>query len=199
MVRIRTSKLRRIFQTSAICLVLAAFGVSAVGLPMPALVLNPTGAAYPCAAHGCGCHSAEQCWRRCCCHTPAQRLAWAKQNNVTVPAEWLPAPAVAAATTPASAKRSCCQQRACCEQSPAEKSAPEAKSPASEQLVWYSAIAARQCQGQGNLWAVVGAALPPPVQISWAHEWPFVAQAATLSQVAAGEPARPAIPPPRAA
>jgi len=199
MVRVRTSKLRRSIRTGAVWLVLVAFGVSAVGLPMPTLVLNTTGAAYPCAAHGCGCHSAENCWRNCCCHTPAQRLAWAKRNKVTVPAEWLPAPTVATATAPTSAKRSCCQQRSCCEERNAQTSAPEANPAPSETLVWYSTIAASQCQGLGNLWAVVGASLPPPIQISWAAEWPLVTQAATLYQVASGEPAQPPIPPPRGA
>ncbi|MBS0209858.1 MAG: hypothetical protein JSS27_12995 [Planctomycetes bacterium] len=191
--------MRHSIRTGAVWLVLAAFGAAAVGLPMPSLVLNPTGEAYPCAAHGCGCHSAENCWRNCCCHTPAQRLAWAKRNNVIVPPEWLPAPIVAAVSMPASAKQSCCQQRSSCEQRGAQTSSPEAQPASSETLVWYSAIAARQCQGQGNLWAVVGASLPPPIQISWAAEWPLVAQAATLYQVASGEPAQPPIPPPRRA
>jgi len=37
----------------------------------------------------CGCATAEQCFASCCCHTPAQRLAWARAHRV--------APAVVAA------------------------------------------------------------------------------------------------------
>ncbi len=28
---------------------------------------------FPCAHHGCGCETAEQCRLRCCCHPPAAR------------------------------------------------------------------------------------------------------------------------------
>jgi hypothetical protein len=40
---------------------------------------------FPCENCRCGCLSAEQCWRNCCCHSVAQRLAWAEQEGVTPP------------------------------------------------------------------------------------------------------------------
>ena len=30
----------------------------------------------------CGCASAEQCFTNCCCHTPAETLAWAKARGI---------------------------------------------------------------------------------------------------------------------
>lgn len=37
---------------------------------------------FPCRDKPCGCVSAEQCFKKCCCHTPAQLLAWAKRNDL---------------------------------------------------------------------------------------------------------------------
>ena len=42
---------------------------------------------FPCQHHGCGCRTAEQCWKKCCCMTHAQKVAWAKRNQVIPPAE----------------------------------------------------------------------------------------------------------------
>ena len=40
---------------------------------------------FPCQNRPCGCQSAAQCWRKCCCFTDTQKVAWAKANNVKVP------------------------------------------------------------------------------------------------------------------
>ncbi len=40
---------------------------------------------YPCESCACGCASAHECWTACCCHSPAERLAWAIRNSVTPP------------------------------------------------------------------------------------------------------------------
>ncbi|MDQ3331360.1 MAG: hypothetical protein M3552_12015 [Planctomycetota bacterium] len=45
-----------------------------------------SGGAFPCQGHGCGCQSANDCWFGCCCMSPAQRLAWAKANQIEPPA-----------------------------------------------------------------------------------------------------------------
>ena len=37
---------------------------------------------FPCRDKPCGCVSAEQCFKKCCCHTPAQLLAWARRHDV---------------------------------------------------------------------------------------------------------------------
>ncbi len=40
---------------------------------------------YPCELCGCGCSSADQCWRQCCCFSLAERLAWAEREGVEPP------------------------------------------------------------------------------------------------------------------
>jgi hypothetical protein len=38
--------------------------------------------AFPCMDKPCGCATAEQCFTSCCCHTPAESLAWARAHDV---------------------------------------------------------------------------------------------------------------------
>lgn len=40
---------------------------------------------FPCAQRVCGCQSAEQCWRKCCCFTDAEKVAWADTHGVELP------------------------------------------------------------------------------------------------------------------
>jgi hypothetical protein len=40
---------------------------------------------YPCMDRPCGCASAQQCWKKCCCFTNQQKIAWAKRAGVKVP------------------------------------------------------------------------------------------------------------------
>lgn len=40
---------------------------------------------FPCQNRPCGCRSAAQCWKKCCCFTDEQKLAWAKRNGVKAP------------------------------------------------------------------------------------------------------------------
>ena len=70
------------------------------GLPLPvdafsASSIAPSGVAsermaakdrtkpFPCMNKPCGCLSAKQCFQKCCCHTPAETLAWAEQNDLS--------------------------------------------------------------------------------------------------------------------
>jgi hypothetical protein len=72
---------------SWICALLASgYAFAAAGIPLPVVSSNKSNELFPCATSGCGCDSAERCWRSCCCHTLAERLAWAAENGVTPPA-----------------------------------------------------------------------------------------------------------------
>ena len=60
-------------------------------IPIPTLPL-PTGhesnggkdlsRPFPCQDRPCGCRSAEQCRKKCCCFSAEQKLAWAKRHSV---------------------------------------------------------------------------------------------------------------------
>jgi len=78
-------------------------GIVCTFLPLPAPVLAPfpglpgqmttgrTGVEkdlsrpFPCAQRVCGCRSAEQCWRKCCCFSDAEKVAWADSRGVELP------------------------------------------------------------------------------------------------------------------
>jgi hypothetical protein len=73
---------------------LALYGLVASGLPLP-ISFPPAGTPaaakiagkdrsrpFPCMDKPCGCDSAERCFTNCCCHTPAETLAWAKARGI---------------------------------------------------------------------------------------------------------------------
>ena len=66
-------------------------GVCAMLLPLPMAPLPSNSPEkdltqpFPCQNRPCGCRSAEQCWKKCCCFNNSQKIAWAKANKVTVP------------------------------------------------------------------------------------------------------------------
>jgi hypothetical protein len=86
----RTTCKARIFRVLAISLTLIGFVVSTVGIPVP-VPKTPSGDGprFMCEGHGCGCGSASQCWNDCCCFSKAERLAWAAERDVEVPASLL--------------------------------------------------------------------------------------------------------------
>lgn len=106
-------------------------GLLLSALPLPVGVVFITGGKFPCMAGKCGCSSAEKCWTSCCCHTPAERIAWAKAHGVEIPA-YAKEHVLAAAKEESSAhesvadvhpvKASCCARPAT--SAPSEKSAP---------------------------------------------------------------------------
>jgi len=105
---------------------LALYALVVSGLPLPLGAVSPQGRSdgvgdqllaakdrsrpFPCRDKPCGCVSADQCFKKCCCHTPAQLLAWAKRNDlepaVLAALERRTATEVAAATIVSAA--SCC-------------------------------------------------------------------------------------------
>jgi hypothetical protein len=73
---------------------------------------------FPCMDKPCGCATAEQCFTSCCCHTPAEMLAWAKANRVDPGMLAALERRAAAGVRPAPKAASCCAttaaQPACC-------------------------------------------------------------------------------------
>jgi hypothetical protein len=80
------------------CVAVAAYALIVSGLPLPLGLMDGGGRSdatgqrllsgkdrsrpFPCRDKPCGCVSAEQCFKKCCCHTPAQLLAWARRNDL---------------------------------------------------------------------------------------------------------------------
>lgn len=142
---------------------------------------------FPCMNSPCGCGSAEQCFESCCCHTPAERLAWARRHGLGSAVTDALERRVAAAVIPAAPDAglpvggSCCSSAAarapveaesCCDTGPAEAtpepaaalgSRDEASSAAP--AVGVTGVTLRAmlaCQGLLTQWLTVSGSLPPP-------------------------------------
>jgi len=174
--RRRRSPLRLgpLIRTSACWLLLVMQTLTATGASLPTFAAAPIdGAAFPCQGGRCGCNTAEQCWKSCCCHTPQERLAWAEKHGVKPP-DYL-----VAAVQRETSSRGCTPGRSCCAAHAAssteahstltcESTAPEAGAETkskSSQVVWVSLIAAQRCRGSAPTWLNVPISLPavPPI------------------------------------
>ena len=162
------SSARRLFVGLCVFAHLAA----TIGFPIRQPVETvPTAATFPCQQRRCGCNSADNCWRSCCCYSAQEKLVWAKEHGVTPP-EY----AIAAAEEEALAQRSCCRQDlatnialdqsddspgGCCKSSPVSES--KVSSAPESDWDWVIGIQARKCQGLSSSWLVSGAVVIPPL------------------------------------
>lgn len=157
-------------------LAIVGYGLIATGLPLPlGAVTSPSAAAarrlsakdrstpFPCMDKACGCATAQQCFTNCCCHTPAETLAWARAHKVD--------PAVIAAlkrrvAAPVAVASRCSAAKSCCSAKPAappvEPAAPDhsAREAAAPKAVSLRAMLA--CGGIVAEWFACGVSLPPP-------------------------------------
>ena len=85
---------------------------------------------FPCESCACGCADAFECWTNCCCHTEAERVAWAKANGVEPPAWFHPHAATAEASAEPTALPPCCAGRAAESASTAKAPSPRSLDPA---------------------------------------------------------------------
>ncbi len=185
--RINTSRWLSFARRSFIGLCVAAHLAITIGFPLPRAGENVAHSEpFPCQHHQCGCRSAEQCWRSCCCLSTQEKLAWATQHGVTPPDYVL---AAAEMATRAHQSRACCEHSherqtacnasSCIDTDPhcrttntAVGTSPERGSPVADGghsrknpvADWVLGIHAYKCQGLATLWVVSGAlALPPPL------------------------------------
>ena len=150
---------------------LANYILLLAGIPLPVPVAKDPSRPYPCQHHHCGCRSAEQCWRSCCCMSQEEKLAWARENGVTPPADLV---AIADRSDTAT-ERACCATNiahdhkahdlgsAHCKQCVA-RPAPKGESQPSVDFVMT--VRALGCQGQSGSWvATTPAVIPADVEL----------------------------------
>jgi hypothetical protein len=105
-----------------IWLAILGYTLVASGLPLPFGIVAPSAQdspaakrlagkdrsrPFPCMDKPCGCATAEQCFTNCCCHTLAERLAWAKARGLE-PAVLAALARRVAVASPAPAAAGCC-------------------------------------------------------------------------------------------
>ena len=117
-----------------------------------------TSTPFPCQTRACGCRSAKQCWKKCCCFTDTQKVAWAKANRVTVPAFVVAAAEQEVAVT----QGTCHATETCCVAEAQKKSRPPQR-PRVRLVVGMEAL---QCSGIEHTVAGVLISVPPPELMS---------------------------------
>jgi len=149
--------------------------------PLPLPVRSPAGKdqsrPFPCQDRPCGCMSAAQCWRKCCCFTDREKLAWARANDVTPPAF-----VVAAAHKERTAKDTTCgktchacdgaktgnsststSRPSCCAHRPgqAESAPAQSNDETQDKSRYVLTIAMLRCQGGSLFWNALPWAIVP--------------------------------------
>jgi len=222
-------------------LMLATYVVVASGLPLPIAGGPPAvGSAaatqladkdrsrpFPCMDKPCGCATAEQCFAACCCHTPAELLAWASTHDLD-PATLhalkrraaTSASASASASTPVAEATCCCAETggdstASCTASPETTAATLAgevradeRSPATDEPAALPAVAPAcgmvslramlACGGILAGWSAAMISLPAPAIVRVERADSIVGLLVVADDVAVSVSPTLDVPPPRA-
>jgi hypothetical protein len=210
--KLRRSIRRRLF---AAC-TLVSYLIASLGIPLPAMATaKDSGQAFPCQHHGCGCHTAEQCWARCCCFTPEQRWAWAEAQQVQPPSyAEKPADTGWRSARKRDQESTCCKQKqrtsSCCQTSTEPRPAPKPEVPkpgkpksttppakGDSGWRWALGISAPACQGNATLWASTASVVPPAPPLAWVPYMNLVERLFYADESARILAQTPPLPPPR--
>jgi len=153
-----------------------------MGVPLPVSAAKDSTSPFPCQNHACGCTSAEQCWRHCCCYTAEEKLAWARANRVEPPAYaaaksnggWNEPRQRDQEVKATSNRPNNCGHCASCGESAKRKEPRKATTgdrARTQRGSWLIGLSARRCQGQGG-WCLADQPLaPPPPCLTWNYDW----------------------------
>lgn len=116
---VRRRLMRHTARLLTVVLLVALFPLPVISVPSHAV--KDLSTPFPCQHRRCGCMSAAQCKKKCCCFSAEQKVAWAKKNGVSV------SDVVELADVPRNppATASCCEAKSSakkCHLAPMEKS-----------------------------------------------------------------------------
>lgn len=191
------SLLGRILSGIALCSLLA-FSL----LPIPLLLPEPDdrfgygiekdlSVPFPCMHRRCGCKSAAQCSKQCCCFSAAQKAEWAQQQDAS-PRTVKTKPRLRTSLNP--------ELCGAFEQAPAALTQPDRKNPVENrsplQIDWVSGPQFSVCHGQSSLWLCVPVAIVPDcAQLSDGSALPADARPIFSEALCSAEPTVPTPPP----
>lgn len=178
-----------------LCGLIMLIGVCASVVPLPLSSPQPTdkdkSRPFPCQNRPCGCRTAEQCWKKCCCFSNAQKLAWAKANHVVAP-EHVHVAAAQETKSPPPHKSACAKkskEESCCQSATSKNTSA---TPTTQKRVetkcaeYVIGVLAEQCRGQSSFWnSLPWAVMPDELSLSfccliatdrplWAPSYPMI-------------------------
>lgn len=177
--------------TAAVLLAHVPLPISSLAVTSLAVTSQPAkdlSQPFPCQHRACGCRSAAQCFKGCCCFTNSQKVAWAKRNRVRIP-DFV----VAAA---AQEKKSCAHCARARQERKRSESSGRQSTRMAQTLICMQAV---ECQGNSTLldgaWSIV-----PPARVAPVARLHEVVERWTLrSEPLVPCPQQPPVPPPRIA
>lgn len=215
-----TQRLIALAVLAGVCLALVPLPIAA-----PPVAGKDRSKPFPCMDRPCGCASADQCWKGCCCFTNSEKVAWARANRIELPAFVLAAAkkeaeAVAAAKpAPQKPAAGCCQShgKSCCEKEGGEcshshavaandadrKTAPTVRDDQAQShdertdVRWTLGIAAQKCRGEHGTIAGLPVCIPVAPDVLTAPPTLAIRLSIPCSESFAGETLPPPVPPPR--
>lgn len=190
--------IRRIIVAFLLCAGLA----NCLGVPAFRRPAKDHSVPFPCQDSPCGCATAEQCWRHCCCHTNREKLVWAHRHGVTPPDYVI---ASARRESGAVCKDSgCIRCKRCC--GTGHKHAAEPASTAQQGrrealnrfgFAVINSDLARKCHGLPELLGVVDCLAIPDPPICWTEYRTVIGRTYDIPCLARSAEQAPPVPPPR--
>jgi hypothetical protein len=167
--------------------------IAVVGLPLPPASAKDVSSPFPCQQRACGCMTASDCWKSCCCFTAAQRVQWAREHDAEVPAELVEdvEEECASCVTPEEE-----DSESCCTKQTIPPGKPKAA--AAKHGGWLLVIQARRCGGGPAEEANSAPTVSPVAPLVWRFEWTRIDSLPLISVSAENISYVPTVPPPRA-
>jgi hypothetical protein len=172
--------------------------VGGVGIPLVPVVQKDLSEPFPCQGCACACRDADSCWQHCCCHSDAEKLAWAAEHGVRPPAF------VLARVRHAAQQQACSTTRptaSCCESTPQapEQSGRDSDPPPEPTVRLVLLLAQSRCQGFTAWVSLMSTALLELHDDGWELHLPASESVKILTRRYESPRQQPPIPPPRVA
>ncbi len=171
--------------------------IAVIGLPLPRASAKDLSKPFPCMHRACGCLSAADCWKSCCCFSAGERVAWAREHEVEPPAALVEEAAREAVCCHGTGQ--CCSHGGGCTEhktKPTQKPSP-GKTNSASPIRWLLVIQANRCKGIGNGMSDLSHAAPPAPPLVWHYDWTPAGPVDSCQIAPLAISPQPVLPPPR--
>lgn len=203
----RLRRFRRMQQRRLIAAMIAlAVLVGSLPLQLSIAPAKDLSKPFPCQTRACGCRSAEQCAKKCCCFTAAQKQAWALKQRIASKDDPQPQEKVGPDSI------ACCKPKADeirdtdaraesgaerCRLPKCTRSIADRPATGSKRFQVVVTTEARNCGGLLPLWLTLGDVCLPESPAALGHEFLPIGRIEPRTEVRSDSDLAPPVPPPR--